>query len=292
MKVNLIFKKYLEFIALTRSAGTKNWYCEYLNHFVTHSGIKCLEDINEEVLSAYFISKKTEAGNSTLNKSIGIIRRALNYYNIEIPYINNLKRLKESVVRYQIVEAADLGKILRYCDKLPQTKNNLTYSMLINSLIDTGARISELLNAKIEDAKIYNRDIVLKHTKSSIERSIPFSEYTSALYQKRIDTKVNSDYLFYNFTKKRPYSYEDVVSLFRKLMAELHINTLHSHMFRHTFATTFLETNGNIFALSTLLGHSNVTTTMRYLHENQIHNQKLAKAYLAAIQLSRVDSSN
>ena len=38
------------------------------------------------------------------------------------------------------------------------------------------------------------------------------------------------------------------------------------HILRHSFATNFLQNNGNIRYLSSLLGHASVSTTTVYTH--------------------------
>ena len=38
------------------------------------------------------------------------------------------------------------------------------------------------------------------------------------------------------------------------------------HRLRHTFATQYLKQGGDLVRLSLILGHSEVSTTMRYLH--------------------------
>jgi integrase/recombinase XerD len=38
------------------------------------------------------------------------------------------------------------------------------------------------------------------------------------------------------------------------------------HLLRHTFATQYLRSGGDVVRLSIILGHSEVSTTMKYLH--------------------------
>jgi integrase/recombinase XerD len=38
------------------------------------------------------------------------------------------------------------------------------------------------------------------------------------------------------------------------------------HLLRHTFATQYLRRGGDVVRLSIMLGHCEVTTTMKYLH--------------------------
>ena len=49
------------------------------------------------------------------------------------------------------------------------------------------------------------------------------------------------------------------------------------HILRHSFATNFLQNNGNIRYLSTMLGHANVSTTTIYTHvvDNDLRLQYL-----------------
>ncbi|MOA58350.1 Tyrosine recombinase XerC [compost metagenome] len=39
-----------------------------------------------------------------------------------------------------------------------------------------------------------------------------------------------------------------------------------SHALRHTFASHFMQTGGNILTLQKILGHSSLAMTMRYAH--------------------------
>lgn len=47
-----------------------------------------------------------------------------------------------------------------------------------------------------------------------------------------------------------------------------------THVLRHTFASHFMMNGGNILALQRILGHSNLTMTMRYAHLAPDHLQE------------------
>jgi site-specific recombinase XerD len=47
-----------------------------------------------------------------------------------------------------------------------------------------------------------------------------------------------------------------------------------SHILRHTFASHFMMNGGNILALQRILGHANLTMTMRYAHLAPDHLQE------------------
>ncbi|NCP85719.1 MAG: tyrosine-type recombinase/integrase, partial [Bacteroidetes bacterium] len=52
-----------------------------------------------------------------------------------------------------------------------------------------------------------------------------------------------------------------------KIKKEVHVHTL-----RHTYATHLLEDGLDILSVKELLGHSNIETTMEYLHVAQLKN--------------------
>lgn len=47
-----------------------------------------------------------------------------------------------------------------------------------------------------------------------------------------------------------------------------------THVLRHTFASHFMINGGNILTLQKILGHANLTMTMRYAHLAPEHLQE------------------
>ncbi len=50
-----------------------------------------------------------------------------------------------------------------------------------------------------------------------------------------------------------------------------------THVLRHTFASHFMMNGGNILTLQRILGHANLTMTMRYAHLAPDHLQEAVK---------------
>jgi len=53
---------------------------------------------------------------------------------------------------------------------------------------------------------------------------------------------------------------------FYDLQKKLRLPRVGFHRLRHTFATEYLRRGGDVVRLSRTLGHTQITTTMRYLH--------------------------
>lgn len=125
----------------------------------------------------------------------------------------------------------------------------------------TGLRISDL--HFITQSKISDGFLIFKPYKSRKrykEIHIPISPFIEKLLLKK------GDHIFGNFT-------EQVVN--RKLKDVADIcgidKNLSMHVGRHTFATMFLQKGGDIKALQDILGHSDIKTTMNYLHKDIDH---------------------
>ena len=86
------------------------------------------------------------------------------------------------------------------------------------------------------------------------------------------------------FRKKKEYLEPRTLQYrFKKILEQLEIPYFNFHMLRHIFATNCISRGFDMKTLSELLGHSNITTTMRiYVHSDMERKKQLMAGYRLA----------
>jgi site-specific recombinase XerD len=135
-------------------------------------------------------------------------------------------------------------------------------------ILEPGLRVSEALHLRSGDIDCDN--LILKvFGKGQKERLVPFSpELRRRLYryqQLRARKGIGGEFLFAGFEGTRWEKRNSTTSLYL-LQDKLGLPRFGWHRLRHTFATNYLRQGGDIVRLSMVLGHTQITTTQRYLH--------------------------
>jgi integrase len=152
------------------------------------------------------------------------------------------------------------------------------YSTLFALLYVTGLRISEALALELDDFDSEN--LLIRKTKFKKSRRIPL--HTTAVaalkhYVKRRTQVATKHKLLFISVRRRPLDRSSVNWVFRRLLKETGLGEQQRRPkirdLRHTFATRVLEVSPegrdnvgrHMLALSTYLGHSNISDTYWYL---------------------------
>lgn len=109
----------------------------------------------------------------------------------------------------------------------------------------------------------------------SSERFIPLPKFmiTALSKHKRLQQAQSQDFIFGNGSK--PLDPRVLQYHISRLSTSLELKGLHFHTLRHTFATRFMEKNGDVVALKEILGHSSAKITMDwYGHTTELHMRK------------------
>ncbi|MBA2678761.1 MAG: tyrosine-type recombinase/integrase [Ktedonobacteraceae bacterium] len=158
-------------------------------------------------------------------------------------------------------------------------------------LYDTGIRVSELTNLRLEDLD-RKKGVVTVMGKGSKERRIALGQnclrnLSYYLDKHRPDEEelaewgsAGEDHLFLSETRQ-PLTKNGMEMLFKRLKGRAGITgkRISPHIFRHTFAMNYLIKSNDPFSLQELLGHEDLTTVLAYIHMNDTVLQEQKRKY-------------
>ena len=177
---------------------------------------------------------------------------------IKLPVIRHTKKL---IVVFSRPE-------LKLLFKAPKS---LKYRIVLSLIYSAGLRISELCNLKITDIDSERMQLQVRNSKGNKSRYVILSNCILIGLRKYMLSDEPSVYLFNGKTKGKPLGTGSIQQSFRQAMKATKINKEASvHTLRHSYATHLLEDGVDIVTIKELLGHSNIETTMRYLHVAKI----------------------
>jgi integrase/recombinase XerC len=253
-----------------------NKFFKFLNDYK----IKDIKKMTKETVRLYFLKQKN---NNISNRTLGRYYSSLNsffIYSIEHEYIdvNPLKFIDYPKYTKKIPEYiydSQLEKLLN-----EKTSENveieLRNKLIIHLLLDTGVRVSELVNIKVHDIDVEER-IIKVFGKGSKERFVFFTSKTKELlinYLIKRKEKAITDNLLINYKGEKLT--ERSVQKIIKLVGEKIGLDIHPHLLRHTFATDLLNKGADIRMIQELLGHENLDTTQIYTH---VSNSRVKEVY-------------
>ena len=266
---NELINKWIEIKTLEGiSDTTLKYYKNISNNFYEYFKKKSASSYTKNDIKK-FISYKEK---SVSKQSIYIILNVINgFFNwcLDEGLINQnpCKGIKYKHIKSQrtYIKKEDIEKIRRSC-------NNLFEKCIIEFLLSTGCRISEVYKIKLVDVDFKNNTVIVTG-KGNKSRIVIFNNKTKKLLK-----KLNNDgeYLFckncIHITK------EDISKVVKDTAKRANIEyNICPHMYRHTFATSCLEKGMDISIISKLLGHSNISTTQVYAELNMNNVMKSYK---------------
>lgn len=150
-------------------------------------------------------------------------------------------------------------------EKMIENACNIRSKFVISLLYSSGIRLSEFLSLDISDIQDRRFQVVGKGGKLRI---CFIDQRTDDLMREYLATRNDdSNALVVSRVSKDRMTPTNVQLLVRNAAKSAGIKKhVTPHVLRHSFATNFITNNGNIRYLSTLLGHSQVNTTMIYTH--------------------------
>lgn len=216
---------------------------------------------------------------------------AASTYNINI---HGLKFFYEIVLNKPMVaiklprkrEPQKLPDILsvREVERIIKATTDLKYRTLFILIYGAGLRASEAATLRIGDIDRARSVIHVRCGKGNKDRYVilsPMMLDALSTYWKEIrskqqaKTQQDNDFIFLGSTRQ-VLSYSSIGTVYRRSKLAAGIKKHGGvHSMRHAFATHALESGADLFAIKQLLGHSSVTSTVRYLRMTDKTLQKI-----------------
>ena len=135
--------------------------------------------------------------------------------------------------------------------------------LLIKTLFQTGARVSEFVNIKVEDIFFEEQMILMTKAKGGKSRYVPILPELA----QELRTHLGQRTIGYLFETNRAtcYSSRRIQQIVKETATQAEIaKHVYPHLLRHSVATTLLERGMPIEQIQKFLGHSKLETTQLY----------------------------
>lgn len=266
------------------STRTIKNYKQILNKFISYCrnelGYQETSRITTYDVRAYLLHFKDHVKPETYHNYQRGIKRYFNWLVSEgiIP-VSPMATMKPPRLPKTLIQpffTDNLRLLISACDT--KTFIGIRNKAIILTFLDTGLRLSELANIKIDDVD-FNRGIIKVMGKGARERVVALQHKTQkALLHYLVNRKDKYPCLWVTEEHRPLYSW-GIYRMIYRLGKQIGIQNVRCspHTFRHTFATMCLENGAGEFEVQAMLGHSTLTMTRRYVAT--LNSEKAAEAH-------------
>ncbi|MHB8330871.1 MAG: tyrosine-type recombinase/integrase [Candidatus Dormibacteria bacterium] len=279
------------------SVATGRTYAKWAHHYYwwlagAHPALP-IDLASPEVLREFFACKRAQGLRaSTLTTLLHSLR---SFYGFVLAHDSALPNPTAGIRVPRVVapavdpySEAEVRTLLAFARKYERSEDHRRWVgyVAVTVLAGTGVRNGELVSLKTADVDVVRHQLSVLG-KGSKPRTVPFGPATATVlltYLGELRPLLPvSPYFIVNPRSLRHGPHRGrmepnaLAGLVRDLVAEVGLPGRHfPHRFRHTFATNALREVRNIEVVRELLGHSDITTTGRYLHATMADKHEAA----------------
>lgn len=262
METKITFEEYLRKENLSENTITS--YLWTVNYFNVNYDV-----VSKENLLAYKGYLMEFFKPKTVNLRIQAINKYLEYLEEQQLQLKAVKVQQKNFLE-NVISNADYNFLKKQLKK----DSNMEWYFVVWYLAATGARVSELIQIKIEHIEIGYFDLYTKG--GNLRRLYIPQKLKKETLEWLKEKHRSSGYLFLNRYGERITTRG--ISQQLKNYAEkygLDKKVVYPHSFRHRYAKNFLEKYNDIALLADLMGHESIETTRIYLRRTASEQQEL-----------------
>lgn len=217
-------------------------------------------------------SSQRPSSHSTVHHYYAVLKAFFNWC-VKENFLNEspLAKIKVANPKPKVVQPytpQEIAKMLSVCDYDFQHNAKFLGSRnkaIVLMLLDTGLRVSEIANIKLEDVDT-ERGWVKVIGKGDKERVVRIGTTTQkALWRYLVHRPNNGRAELWLTEEGTPFQSRGIQIMIKRLKQRAGVTSKgNCHRFRHTFALNFLRADRNPFNLQYLLGHSDLRMVRHY----------------------------
>jgi integrase/recombinase XerD len=151
-----------------------------------------------------------------------------------------------------------------------------TFRLILQTAYACGLRVSEVVHLKVGDIDSARMVVHVRCAKGRKDRFVPLSAVLLGHLRDYWRRCRPADWLFPGQRPGEPISISHVQRLCQRAVRAAGLSKKASmHTLRHSYATHLLEGGTDLATLQKLLGHNQLSTTLRYTHIQQAHLQRV-----------------
>lgn len=258
--------EFLKYSESVHTVKTQKHFGTAFREFIRIAGDVPVRDIDIRNVESFLAKKKNEASCWTAAKYYIALssawETARRWEYVEENVFRKIKKPRTHETAPEYFTKEDFRKLISFID-------DRDFLELVTVGVNTGFRLNELLNLRWRHIDFNDKVIRIQNsdqfqTKTKRNRVVPMNESVLSIMSER-SKRVRSDFVFSNNGK--PLNGMTVSARFKRYVRRARLDEkLRFHSLRHTCATWLIKAGVPIYEVQILMGHSNISTTERYVH--------------------------
>jgi len=258
-------QRYLPFVSLRKRSYKRDKELYDLRIKAAIGNLRLNQITRERIQSLHSSVREEGLAASTANHHVRVIRYSLNlaveWGLLERNPASKIKMFHEDNIVNNVPDDAELERLLNVL----RTDRNKTVCQIALVLLNSAARLAEVLQLRWVDCSIEKRVMTIRasNSKSKRVRHVPLNDVAIEVLQ-NVPTRAVHEYVFVNKRTNKPYT--TIAKQWDRIRRKAGLPHLRIHDLRHA-ACSYMAANGvSLWTIATVAGHSNPSITTRYAH--------------------------
>lgn len=235
--------------------------------------VRMYEQLGGEITKRNLLAFKGYLMETYKPKTVNLRIQAINKY-LDFIKKSNLHLLPVKIQQKNFLENVISDADYKFLKNSLKKDGNFEWYFVVRYLAATGARVSELIQIKVEHVVAGYFDLYSKGGK--LRRLYIPKRLKIETEQWLTEKGITSGYLFLNRFGER-ITVRGIAQQLKNYAIKYGLNpkVVYPHSFRHRFAKNFLEKYNDISLLADLMGHESIETTRIYLRKTASEQQEI-----------------